>query len=162
MFSNLGFRVQVKNDLDGNEIVDTVKFYSKENYEKNDCFICCILSHGDRGSIYGTDGKSVAIKDLTFCFKRCSCPSLNGKPKVFFIQACQGQQAQKCVTVDQSDACNVSDNNVTNHDDLIPDSEPDFLLGMATVSHCLAFRDTNKGSWYIQSLCSELNSNYQR
>ncbi|KAM5152997.1 caspase-8-like [Mantella aurantiaca] len=157
VFSNLGFRVEVKNDLEGNNILETVKSYSKKNYEQNDCFICCILSHGNTGLVYGTDGQGVAIKDLTFCFCKHSCPSLNGKPKLFFIQACQGQQPQNCVPVG-SDACNAShDNNVTKGD-MIP-AEPDFLLGMATVMHCLAFRDPKKGSWYIQSLCKELHEN---
>ncbi|CAI9558557.1 unnamed protein product, partial [Staurois parvus] len=118
------------------------------------------MSHGNKGLVYGTDGQRVALRDLTFCFSRSSCCSLDGKPKLFFIQACQGQQTQECVPV-ESDACNAShDTDVTNVD-LIP-GEPDFLLGMATVLDCLAFRDPNEGSWYIQSLCKELSANYQR
>ncbi|XP_018421767.1 PREDICTED: caspase-8-like [Nanorana parkeri] len=160
VFSRLGFRVEVKNDLDGNEILETVGSYSKQNFDNNDCFICCILSHGNTGLVYGTDGQGVAISDLTFCFRKCLCSSLNGKPKLFFIQACQGVQPQNCVPV-ESDACNASHvDNVTSND-LIP-GEPDFLLGMATVLRCSAFRHPNEGSWYIQSLCSELSAHYHR
>lgn len=161
MFSKLRFRVEVKNDLDGNEILETVRSYSMKNYEKNDCFICCIMSHGNKGFVYGTDGQRVAITHLTHCFCRRSCRSLDGKPKLFFIQACQGRETQKCVPVEESDACNASNDTNVTKDDLIP-GEPDFLLGMATVLHCLAFRDPNEGSWYIQSLCKSLDANYQR
>ena len=44
-----------------------------------------ILSHGEEGTVYGTDGP-VEIKDLVEPFKGHRCQSLAGKPKLFFIQ----------------------------------------------------------------------------
>ena len=49
--------------------------------------ICAILSHGEEGLIYGTDG-TVSIKELATIFQ---VDALHGKPKLFFIQACQGK-----------------------------------------------------------------------
>jgi caspase 8 len=37
----------------------------------------------------------------------------------------------------------------------IPD-EADFLLGMATVTNCVSYRDPLRGTWFIQSLCRSL------
>lgn len=56
-----------------------------------DMFILFVLSHGCQGNIYGTDVEKVSIEeDITSCFSHENCPTLAGKPKIFFIQACQG------------------------------------------------------------------------
>ncbi|CAJ0939207.1 unnamed protein product [Ranitomeya imitator] len=159
IFSKLGFKVHIKKNLEGDDILQTIDLFKEpSNHENSDCFICCVLSHGDRGIIYGTDGKSVPIRDLTFCFCSSQCSTLTGKPKLFFIQACQGKEHQQLVSL-QTDACNASDgSNIS--EDLIP-GEPDFLLGMATTLHCVSYRDPNHGSWYIQSLCRHLDESYK-
>ncbi|KAG9465556.1 hypothetical protein GDO78_018095, partial [Eleutherodactylus coqui] len=158
VFTMLGFQVDTKEDLEGNEIIQTINSYRERNHEENDCFICCILSHGDKGIIYGTDGQSVPIRDLTSCFCRTQCSTLNGKPKLFFIQACQGKAHQQLVPL-QTDACNASVGRRFSMC-LIPD-EPDFLLGMATTFRYVSYRDPYHGSWYIQSLCKQLHKSYQ-
>jgi hypothetical protein len=50
-----------------------------------DCFICYILSHGDKGTVYGNHGEQASIYELTSYFPGSKCPSLARKPKVFFI-----------------------------------------------------------------------------
>ncbi|KAK4809846.1 hypothetical protein QYF61_021306 [Mycteria americana] len=42
------------------------------------------------GGIYGTDGKPIPIEKVVNYFNGTNCPSLRGKPKLFFIQACGG------------------------------------------------------------------------
>ncbi|XP_073407590.1 caspase-8-like isoform X2 [Dendrobates tinctorius] len=159
IFSKLGFKVHIKKNLEGEEILQTINLFKEPSkHENSDCFICCVLSHGDRGIIYGTDGKSVLIRNLTFSFCSSQCSTLIGKPKLFFIQACQGKEHQQLVSL-QTDACKTSDgSNIS--EDLIP-GEPDFLLGMATTLHCVSYRDPNHGSWYIQSLCKHLDESYK-
>ncbi|CAN2389148.1 Caspase-8 isoform X1 [Pristimantis euphronides] len=158
VFSKLNFQVDIMEDLEGNQIVETINSYRDRNHTENDCFICCILSHGDRGIIYGTDGHSVPIRDLTGCFCNSQCSTLSGKPKLFFIQACQGKELQQLVPL-HTDACNASAGNSFSKC-LIPE-EPDFLLGMATTSLCVSYREPNHGSWYIQSLCKQLQEGHQ-
>ena len=46
------------------------------------CFVCCILTHGELGEICGIDSTTVDIMDLVACFNHCN--SLCGKPKIFF------------------------------------------------------------------------------
>lgn len=58
---------------------------SKEDHSKRSSFVCVILSHGDEGIIFGTNGP-VDLKKLTSYFRGVSCRSLTGKPKLFIIQ----------------------------------------------------------------------------
>ena len=69
-------------------LVDVAHNIDHKDY---DCFVCCILSHGVLSHLYGTNGRLVPIKDLTSVFQTNRCPSLAGKPKLFFLQACQGR-----------------------------------------------------------------------
>lgn len=56
-----------------------------------DAFICLFMSHGRENIIFGVDGAPVNIdKDILEPFDAKHCPALAGKPKLFFIQACQG------------------------------------------------------------------------
>ena len=56
---------------------------SNDDHSDSDCFAMAILSHGDDGTIFGTDG-SFPINTLVAPLK--GCPTLLGKPKLFFIQ----------------------------------------------------------------------------
>ena len=84
----------MEDNLTHDELEQRMKTESSRDHRQYSCFVCCILSHGAIGEIYGTDGITVSIKDLTVHFKAASCPSLCGKPKIFFVQACQGTDKQ--------------------------------------------------------------------
>lgn len=58
---------------------------SEEDHSDSSCFACILLSHGEEGMIYGTDG-AMPIKTMTSLFRGDMCKSLVGKPKLFFIQ----------------------------------------------------------------------------
>jgi len=58
---------------------------AREDNSDADCFVCVILSHGEDGVIYGTNG-TLKLHSLIEMFKGDYCPSLAGKPKLFFIQ----------------------------------------------------------------------------
>ncbi|XP_012866144.1 PREDICTED: caspase-8 isoform X2 [Dipodomys ordii] len=149
-FKELHFETVLFQNYTAGDISEVLQSYQNTDHSEKDCFICCILSHGDRGIIYGTDGKKASIYDLTSYFTGSNCPSLVGKPKIFFIQACQGQSYHKAVPVETD-----SETDSESQKKYIPD-EADFLLGMATVKNCVSYRDPVKGTWYIQSLCQNL------
>lgn len=129
----------------------------EQDHEDRNCFICCILSHGKSGAICGTDDRPVSIRMLMSHFTAKQCPQLAAKPKLFFIQACQGNKIQDPVYVNTDgptpDLSSMQER--VSLSESIPE-EADFLLGMATVDGCVAFRHTEEGSWYIQTLCSKL------
>ena len=56
-----------------------------EDHSNRDCLIVIVLSHGDNGIIYSHDGE-YKVEELWKNFTSDKCPSLAGKPKLFFIQ----------------------------------------------------------------------------
>lgn len=127
-----------------------------------------MLSHGHKGSFFGTDGKKVKIEDVTQPFLSRQAPTLAGKPKLFFIQACQGDELQTgCVPYSRRPAQDVYRAEGLEEDagavggETVPDSA-DFLIGMATVQDYKSFRNVTTGSIYIQELCSQLTKSAER
>ncbi|KAL7826175.1 hypothetical protein SRHO_G00339130 [Serrasalmus rhombeus] len=159
-FSKLHFEPQNKTDLSSSDMLEIIKEFSEMDHSQMDAFVCCILSHGEKGAVLGTDGKPVAIRDLTLPFARCR--TLLKKPKLFFIQACQGKQLQRPVYI-QADGDETSSDDEYEEDAQsvvlrsIP-LEADFLIGMATVESYKSFRHIREGSVFIQALCKQLQN----
>lgn len=166
IFSMLHFLPEEKTDMPASEMLSTIKEFAEKDHSEMDAFVCCILSHGNKGTVMGADGEPVQIRDLTLALAHCQ--TLLKKPKVFFIQACQGEQFQKPAHV-QADG---DDEDEGSEEELEEDAqsvqlpsipiEADFLIGMATVESYKSFRHTAKGSIYIQELCRQLENNLQR
>lgn len=91
LWKQLGFVVQKHTDLKAHQIFTVVQDLAKAIDNSASCFVCCIMTHGMLGSIYGSDSNPVKIGDITGFFKEKQCKALAGKPKLFFIQACRGQ-----------------------------------------------------------------------
>ena len=77
------------------EMEQIMKSVATEDHGKYDCLVICVLSHGKQRTVYGTDGHTIALDDIISYYHARSCPTLAGKPKLFFIQACQGTQKHK-------------------------------------------------------------------
>uniref|UniRef100_W5MXT6 Caspase-8 n=1 Tax=Lepisosteus oculatus TaxID=7918 RepID=W5MXT6_LEPOC len=155
VFEWLGFVTECIDDCSQRKIVETLQRYQQRDHGAMDCFVCCILSHGLKGVVYGVDGRKILIKEMTRKFSGVMCPSLRGKPKLFFIQACQGtaEQLAAPIEADSYDPDISTDAYVPKN--CIPD-DSDFLIGMATVEDYASYRDKLQGTWYIQSLCENL------
>ncbi len=127
-----------------------------------------MLSHGERECVYGTDEEQVSLRELTLPFKSGRAPTLAGKPKMFFIQACQGKEYQSgAVPCPPRPSQEGGDRETMEEDagsvagETVP-FDADFLLGMATVQDCKSFRNILSGSIYIQELCRQLEKSAQR
>lgn len=58
------------------------------------------------GAVYGVDGQYVPVQYITNYLNGQHCPSLQGKPKLFFIQACGGGNIQtNCLIVHRNGSC---------------------------------------------------------
>ncbi|KAJ8350281.1 hypothetical protein SKAU_G00254110 [Synaphobranchus kaupii] len=162
VFSRMHFTVEERKDLTGPELRKVVREFGERDHHGLDVFVCCVLSHGDKGSVHAVDGTSVPIRALTLPFTSSRCPSLALKPKLFFIQACQGKDLQRGAPM-QADGVEEEEEEeeVYSADagrflpDIIPD-DSDFLLGMATVEDYMSFRSTSEGSIFIQQLYKQL------
>ncbi|XP_013381129.1 caspase-8 [Lingula anatina] len=160
VFSKLKFTVKVYKDLTDQEITRTmVDAAYNIDHSTYDCFVCCILSHGQLGSVYGVNGRLVLIKDITNCFKANLCTSLAGKPKLFFIQACQGKDKQEGSPLEMDSAMpgrQQVEEDAPGEQETIP-NEADFLMGYATIPGFVSYRSRTHGSWYITKLVEMLD-----
>ena len=125
----LHFEVIVRAELQSHEMYDCMRGISTMDHSNFDCFVCCLLSHGANGRIYGTDSKLVEINDITAMFKGVACPSLANKPKLFFIQACRGQDLDQGAWI-EADAVESSPEDAMRNN--AEPNESHFLLGYAT------------------------------
>lgn len=157
VFTWLGFEVEIKRDCKREEMLSVLRELGSRNHSQMDCLVCCVLSHGMEGCVSTVDGHTVKIEELKEPFNGLKCTSLAEKPKLFFIQACQGTSKQKAVSIcaDGPAAPSSVCSDAYKANDSIP-SDADFLLGMSTVPSFLSYRERKNGSWFIQSLCQNL------
>ncbi|XP_040903860.1 caspase-3-like [Toxotes jaculatrix] len=146
-FSRLGYKVTIANDQTVEDMVKLLLKASQEDHSKNASFVCVLLSHGDEGVIYGTDGYE-KIETLTKYFKGYRCRSLLGKPKLFFIQACRGSALDDGALIE-------TDSVEEQASERIP-VEADFLYAYSTAPGYYSWRNTSNGSWFMQALCDKL------
>ena len=92
-FTRLGWDVQVLNDQTSAEITDVIsKIQSSRETEKLAAIAIFILSHGeDNGTVFAYDSMYRVDNDIILKLTADKCPFLAGKPKLIFVQACQGQ-----------------------------------------------------------------------
>nr|XP_029736311.1 caspase-1-like isoform X2 [Aedes albopictus]XP_029736312.1 caspase-1-like isoform X2 [Aedes albopictus]XP_029736313.1 caspase-1-like isoform X2 [Aedes albopictus]XP_029736314.1 caspase-1-like isoform X2 [Aedes albopictus] len=124
---------------------------SEMDHSKSDCLLVAVLSHGEEGEeIYAYD-KPYQISSLWTFFTGDQCRTLAGKPKIFIIQASQGNAN------DLDSGVKVEKDGVDRYS--IP-TNADFLFAM--IPDFMSFRNTINGSLFIRELCNELNENGQR
>ncbi|XP_051986793.1 caspase 8, apoptosis-related cysteine peptidase, like 1 isoform X1 [Xyrauchen texanus] len=158
VFEKMHFTVEVRNDLKASDMQDLIKEFASKDHSQMDAFVCCVLSHGEKGTVLGIDGIQVPIRDLTQPFAECH--TLASKPKLFFIQACQGEK--KLLGVWMADGHKNTTEEGTFEEDAHTEAfhscpiGADFLIGMATVEYYKSFRHTQEGSIFIQELCRQL------
>ncbi len=90
----LGFNVRIFKDLKAKNLCYCLEDLAKQDFSSYASLVVCILSHGDEGVVEGVDGVNVKINELKYKFNSNVCPTLNGKPKIWIIQACQGKDIQ--------------------------------------------------------------------
>ncbi|CAL8345374.1 unnamed protein product [Boreogadus saida] len=181
VFTWLGFQVEVVQDATRDQMLSSMRELASRDHSGMDCVACFVLSHGLKGGVYGVDGGVVGLEELTDLLHGVRCASLRGKPKLFFIQACQGNKKEQAVPVpangpvnpkvhDQTDGpsspgVNIQTDGPSSPGDICSDavvasellpSTADFLTAMATTPSHVSVRLEEKGSWFIQSLCQNL------
>ncbi|XP_031719126.1 caspase-3a [Anarrhichthys ocellatus] len=146
VFGKLGYKVKVYNDQSVDQMKQVLTSVSKEDHSCYASFVCVLLSHGDEGVFFGTDG-SVKLRYLTSLFRGDHCKSLVGKPKLFFIQACRGTDLDAGIEADSGEDGTTR----------IP-VEADFLYAFSTAPGYYSWRNTMSGSWFMQSLCDMITT----
>ncbi|GFN96839.1 caspase [Plakobranchus ocellatus] len=100
MFSYLGFQIHVLLNQNSKDLSQELKRVSNEQLSDIDCFAVAISTHGIEAQtrekvmedvIETADGK-IKTKVILEMFADHKCPQLINKPRLFFIQACRGEQ----------------------------------------------------------------------
>ncbi|NXR82110.1 CASP9 protein, partial [Pycnonotus jocosus] len=173
-FRALHFTVLTRRNLEAQEMVSELLKLSRQDHSALDCCVVVILSHGCQtshiqfpGGVYGTDGKPIPIEKIVNYFNGSNCPSLRGKPKLFFIQACGGEQRDRGFVVDsspeeeapggslESDATpfQIPSDNVDEPDAVASLPTPsDILVSYSTFPGFVSWREKSSGSWYVEML----------
>ncbi|XP_026745566.1 caspase-like, partial [Trichoplusia ni] len=148
VFKHFGFDTSnVFRNLVYEDIIKNLTAIATQDHSKTSCICVAILTHGDKGGELHAADRPYLLSDVMNIFEKQ--PSLVNKPKLFFVQACRGANADDGMTV-QLDSENVM---------TVP-SHADFLLLCSTVEDYLSYRDIN-GSWMIQALCQVISENYE-
>ncbi|KAJ7407492.1 caspase 6 [Willisornis vidua] len=159
--TDLGFEVQVFDDLKAEEVLQKIFEASKDDHSNADCFVCVFLSHGENDHIYAYNAK-IKIQTITDMFRGDKCQSLVGKPKIFIIQACRGDKHDDpVIAYDSTDTGNESTVNETEVDAAGVYTLPagaDFIMCYSVAQGYYSHRETVNGSWYIQDLCETLRN----
>uniref|UniRef100_A0A1Q3FHU7 Putative caspase n=1 Tax=Culex tarsalis TaxID=7177 RepID=A0A1Q3FHU7_CULTA len=148
----LGFDVDIHTDKGKEEINKITDKVSRQDHSNSDCLLVAILTHGGEGDDLCAHDGPYQFSSVWTQFTEERCPSLAGKPKIFVVQACRGDQADPGVmSVEQDGIARYTG-----------PAEADFVFAFATAPGFKAFRSTGSGSWFIQEFCAELNENGER
>ncbi|CAH2105007.1 unnamed protein product [Euphydryas editha] len=141
LFDNLGYKVTTYTDLEHLEILQKVRELCKKDHKSTSCVCFAFLTHGEKGGDLFAADRPYQFRDVTLIVEN-GHPSLAGKPKIFFVQACRGGQVDsgKRVQLDGGEAS------------LVIPTHADFLVLYSSVEDYLSYRDID-GSFMIQELC---------
>ncbi|CAB4043425.1 caspase-3 [Paramuricea clavata] len=137
-------------DLTAGEIENLFKAISEGDYRTYDAFMCFISSHGNLRGIVGADGNTFSVEDILGRLK--TCPTLVGKPKLFFTHSCRGYMTATGVTP----VCRgrvVADHGFP----ITIPMEADILVAFSSIDGYASYRDEEEGSWFITVLTKVLN-----
>ncbi|CAH1267534.1 CASP10 [Branchiostoma lanceolatum] len=144
VFRGFDFKVVTLQDLDHSKMVDVIMKQGKDDHSNYDCFVCCIMSHGTTGKVFSSNDVGIDILELIKPLNAKRCASLKGKPKLFFIQACQGERHQSTERTDS-----LFDAAVTGSTFIA--KEAHIFYGLATVPGYTAIRH-DYGAPYVHHL----------
>jgi caspase 7 len=95
-FESVGYKVDQHHDITRLELRELMKnTTSKTNHTDYDSFVFCISTHGKDDCVYCSDGKKVDVYELVKMVREC--PTLLGKPKLFFIAASRNTETTRSI-----------------------------------------------------------------
>lgn len=149
LFTSLDFKVENHKNLKSGEMEKILDELGKLDHSKYDCFFSFVLSHGESGYVLGSDENKLALRSVLSPFRKKYCPSLENKPKVFCIQACQGTDVvNDDLSTDDAKSTKIIE-------------EADFLLALSTLPGYVSVRSSRLGTWYIQTLVKVVKKYYK-
>ncbi|XP_048258773.1 caspase-3-like isoform X1 [Haliotis rufescens] len=175
LFEKLSFITITEKNLTREGIIEVLRRQQQVNHDNYDCFVCVILSHGTGGGVFGVDGEVANTQDITDMFNGQNCKTLAGKPKLFFIQACQGTKRdtgsagaqdpsvgevslkfEKMGLKNETEASSKSQVQCETKADSVAEenlgTRADTFVALATTPDYLSYRNTKRGTWFVQAI----------
>ena len=153
VLKGLGFEVDMYIDYTSEQTkkkLENVARNKKRENADSDCVLVVVLSHGDDKNQLAAYDKWYLDEELWNPFLAENCPSLRGKPKLFFLNACRGLKRDMGVLTD-----NKPDNKKA--EKITLPNHADFLIARSTPPGFVSYRNTTEGSHFIQALCEVLD-----
>jgi len=155
-FKALDWEIQLYNDSTVAKIRDIILRQVQLCDDEIAALAIFILSHGeDNGTIFAADYPFRVDHDILFQLAADKSPSLAGKPKLVFVQACQGQETDQGTSVMEGRRRRHTSQDSTSTYK-IPNYS-DFLIFQASFWDHFSFRSSETGSWFIQALCNKID-----
>ncbi|XP_042239952.1 caspase-1-like isoform X1 [Homarus americanus] len=152
-FSHLRFEVKEYWHEEKSSLLEILKQVSKEDHSNRDALAVVFMSHGGvdektNKEFVNTYDDKMNTSELWKYFTAEKCPSLAGKPKMFFIQACRGEETDKGIQLKskrrgmpiQTDSVQ----GLREEDYVIP-LHADMLIMWASYPGMFAFKSKNNG-----------------
>lgn len=150
---------------------------SAEDHSENDCLVVILLTHGEVIPSYNktlneenstilshdlvshirTRDKKFALQKVFRYFTDEYCPTLVNKPRLFFVQTCQGIELDEGFELKPMDLIETAMDTspFKSKRPILP--HKDFLVAYASLPGFVSFRNNVEGSWFIRALCIELD-----
>ncbi|XP_034836797.1 caspase-like isoform X2 [Maniola hyperantus] len=149
-FKDMDYKVTCHENMDYGEIMNKIIEISKQDHTATSCLCFVFLTHGLKGGDLFAADRPYQFRDVTTLLENGHA-SLVGKPKIFIVQACRGDQIDSGRKM-AIDGPEVSIN--------IP-THADFLVLYSSVESFVSYRN-KEGSFLVQELCDVIEEYHKQ
>lgn len=142
----LGFKVKTKENFKKSEVDRWLNKVRRYDFSEHQMFGLAILTHGGENNTLYTYDKPMKLNDFVNAIKHN--PTLAGKPKLIFVQACRGTE--------KSDFYRTRKVKVNNETESTWPIDADILIHYSTAENKVSLRDQESGSIFIKALTKTL------
>ncbi|KAF0872274.1 CFLAR regulator, partial [Crocuta crocuta] len=167
-FTSLGYEVQYFLYLKMDSIIDILRRVAcMPQHQDYDSFVCVLVSRGGSHSVFGVDQSQPGfpLDQIRKMFMGDACPSLLGKPKLFFIQnyvVSEGQLDSSSLLEVDGPAVNNVESKARQPGPCTIHREADFLWSLCMADVSLLERSSSSPSLYLQYLSQKLGQERRR
>lgn len=169
-FTSLGFEVRSFSLLTMEDMIHHLcQVAGRTHHQDKDSFVCVLVSRGGSQGLLGVDGThaGLPLDQIRRMFRGDACPSLLGKPKLFFIQnyetAAEGQRGDSSLPeVDGPAAARCMDAGAWQPEPCTVHPEADFFWSLCKADVSLLERHPALPSRYLQCLSQKLRQERRR
>jgi hypothetical protein len=141
LFKHFNYEIKQHLDKSAADTLEIISEYARRDYSNDTCVIFFIMSHGnEKGKILASNQEWINVNDFVQPFKFVK--SLTRKPKLFFIQACRGEDKMRFIgdVFANEEKFEHDGPNLDKDDDANVPIEADFLFCYSTVEGYYSLR----------------------